>query len=213
MTALDHLHERLVYDRRADVLSAHLAQLIPENARVLDVGCGDGLISKLIQQHRPDVVVDGVDVLVRPKTYVPVLQYDGERLPFRDNAYDMVMFVDVLHHTDDVSALLCEANRVAADAILIKDHLLEGLLAGPTLYFMDWVGNTQHGVAITAEYWPEMRWRNLFAEMGVSVEYWKKDVPLYPWWASWAFGRSLHFIARLGKRMSDADFDRSTAVT
>jgi hypothetical protein len=39
-----------------------------------------------------------------------------------------------------------EAARVANHSVVIKDHLLEGMFAGPTLHFMDWVGNRGHDV-------------------------------------------------------------------
>jgi SAM-dependent methyltransferase len=176
-----------------------MAPLIPANARVLDVGCGDGLISKMIQDHRPDTSIEGIDVLLRPKAHIPVSLFDGSRLPYADGSFDTVMFVDVLHHTDDPAVLLREAARVSTGKLLIKDHMRKGLLAGPTLYFMDWVGNARHGVVIPANYWPEPQWRDAFARTGLEIEVWNTDIPLYPWWATWAFGRSLHFIARLAK--------------
>ena len=36
-----------------------------ELSTVLDVGCGDGSLAKLIRDRRPDVQVRGIDVLVR----------------------------------------------------------------------------------------------------------------------------------------------------
>jgi SAM-dependent methyltransferase len=202
MNILDQIHEEIVYDRRTRVLSEAMAALIPLNARVLDVGCGDGLISKMIQQQRPDISVAGIDVLLRPKAHIPVSQFDGNRLPYGNDSFDTVMFVDVLHHTEDPSVLLREAARVAKNIVLIKDHTQDGFLAGPTLHFMDWVGNARHGVTIPANYWPQKRWRDALAQLGLKVDSWTKDVPLYPWWATWVFGRSLHFIARLAKHRS-----------
>ncbi len=202
MNILDQIHEKHVYDRRTRVLSNAMAALVPKNARVLDVGCGDGLISKMIQYERPDITIEGIDVLLRPEAHIPVSQFDGTHLPYANETFDTVMFVDVLHHTEDPSVLLQEAARVAKAMVLIKDHARDGFLAGPTLHFMDWVGNARHGVTIPANYWPQSRWRDAFAQIGLMVDYWTKDVPLYPWWAAWVFGRSLHFIVRLAKHRS-----------
>ena len=41
------LHHKYVFLRRIDVLSNQIAAQIPDNIRVLDIGCGDGTISKL----------------------------------------------------------------------------------------------------------------------------------------------------------------------
>jgi SAM-dependent methyltransferase len=176
-----------------------VARLLPENGRVLDIGSGDGLISKSIQQNRKDVSIEGIDIMVRPKAHIPVRQFDGTHVPHADNSFDAVMLIDVLHHTDDPVVLLREAARVSKNLVVLKDHTRDGFLAGPTLHFMDRVGNTRHGVSIRANYWTEKRWRSTFAELGLTVNKWTDDVPLYPWWASWLFGRSLHFVASLTK--------------
>lgn len=197
MTVLGHIHQRFVHQRRVDVLADALAALLPVGARVLDIGCGDGLLSKRIQDRRRDITIAGVDVLVRPDTHIPVAAFDGLRLPFDDKSVDVALFVDVLHHTTDPARLLQEARRVARDSLIIKDHTKDGVLAGPTLRFMDWVGNARYGVALPFNYWPERRWRAQFREMALEIAYWTKKVELYPWWDAWLFGRSLHFIARL----------------
>jgi SAM-dependent methyltransferase len=197
MKLLANLHGALVFDRRTRVLSERLAALLPENATVLDVGCGNGLIDRLIAEHRPDVNITGVDLIVRPETQIPVTQFDGKRIPFDDGAFDVVMFVDVLHHTENPEILLAEANRVANRAVVLKDHTRDGLLAGPTLRFMDWVGNAPHGIPLPYNYWPERRWREAFAELGFTSEIWLNKLGLYAAPANWLFDRSLHFIARL----------------
>jgi SAM-dependent methyltransferase len=199
MKLVEQVHGGYVYGRRTRVLSEALAGLIPGNARVLDIGCGDGLISRMIQDKRPDISIEGIDVLIRPNVYIPVRQFDGVHLPYDDNTFDVAMFVDVLHHTDNPSLLIRDAARVSRNLLLLKDHRRNGLLAGPTLRFMDWVGNERHGVRIPANYWPEKRWREAFASLDLSVTHWTDDVPLYPFWASWLFGRSLHFIASMSK--------------
>jgi SAM-dependent methyltransferase len=197
MSLLDRLHGDIVHSRRVAVLARRLAELIPQGASVLDVGCGDGLLAKLISQKRPDLTLEGIDVLVRPQTHIPVRAFDGRRIDSADGSYDVVMFVDVLHHTDDPRVLIDEAARVARRCVIIKDHTRDGLLAGPTLRFMDWVGNARHGVALPYNYWPRRRWRESFEEKGFVVEAWIDRLGIYPWWARWLFERKLHFIARL----------------
>lgn len=181
------------------VLAAQLAPLFPASASVLDVGCGDGSIARAIMEHRGDLTLGGVDVLLRPHTHIPVERFDGSRLPRPDASVDAVLFVDVLHHTDDPAILLAEARRVARRCIVIKDHLRDGLLAGPTLRFMDWVGNAPHGVALPYNYWPETRWRDTFVKLGLTPAAWHARLGLYPFPASLAFDRGLHFVARLEK--------------
>jgi SAM-dependent methyltransferase len=196
---VENVHGSYVHTRRVRVLGEHLAAQLPDRARVLDVGCGDGLLASGILTRRPDVQIHGVDVLVRPGTHIPVLPFDGCTIPAEPGQYDVVMFVDVLHHTDDPMVLLREAARVAGQAVLIKDHTLNGLLAEPTLRFMDRVGNARHGVVLPYHYWPKQQWMQAFEELRLSVALWNTHLGLYPFPASLVFERSLHFVARLQK--------------
>ena len=140
MSIIGNVRERLIANRRADVLCRCLSDVLPQNAQVLDVGCGDGFLATKIMSRRPDVRINGIDVLIRPVNHIPVQEFNGEQIPMADDSVDVVSFVDVLHHTDDPLILLREACRVARKAVVIKDHTRNGLFANSTLRFMDWIG-------------------------------------------------------------------------
>ena len=197
MSLVRTLHGRVVWDRRVEVLTEQIAGLLPADARVLDVGCGDGTIAAEIMSRRPDVRITGIDVLVRPETKIEVTEFDGRTIPFGDATFDAVTFVDVLHHTDDATVLLREAARVAATAVVIKDHLADGFLANPTLRAMDWVGNASHGVALPYNYWTSAQWDAAFADVGLEVQRSVTDLGLYAPPLSWACDRQLHVVWRL----------------
>ena len=197
MTGIGALRERLVVPRRTAVLADTISRALFDAQTALDVGCGEGSMDLLIEAAVPGLVIRGVDVLVWPEARIPVEKYDGYRLPFDDKNFDAVMFVDVLHHTDDPMVLLREAKRVARRAIVLKDHIMDGALAYLILRFMDWVGNAHHNVALPYNYWSERRWRTAFAELGLGVEQWQTMLGLYPWPVSLVFERGLHFVTRL----------------
>jgi SAM-dependent methyltransferase len=197
MSFLGKIHARLVYPRRVQVLASSLAEFLPPDAEVLDVGCGDGVIDSLIMQRRPDVSISGIDVLMRDHMYIPATAFDGQTIPYSTGRFDAVIFIDVLHHTDNPEILLREAMRVSREVIVIKDHIKEGRLAGLTLKLMDWVGNAHHGVVLKYNYWTELQWREMFAALDLAVQEWNAQIGLYPVPATWLFERSLHFIAKL----------------
>ena len=194
---VDKLHGGYVHPRRARVLRDHLAPLMPSGASVLDVGCGDGLIASLISQQRPDVSISGVDVLVRPNTLIPVEAFDGLTLPYPDKSFDAVLFIDVLHHSNEPFTLLREAMRVARKFVIIKDHLRDGFLAGFTLRFMDYIGNARHSVALPYNYLARSQWLKAFSELGLTTSNWQTDLGLYSKPFNWFFDRQLHFVAQL----------------
>ena len=193
---LDKAHG-LVFSRRVRVLSRHIAEMLPKNASVLDVGSGDGLIALLVMQQRPDVKIRGVDVLARETSHIPVTLFDGKTLPFSDKEFDAAMMVDVLHHAADQQRLLSEMRRVVKHSIVIKDHVVQGLFAWRTLAFMDWVGNARYGVSLPYAYWTQGEWDRAFADLKLSVAEKRTSLGIYPWPASVVFGRGLHFVARL----------------
>jgi SAM-dependent methyltransferase len=187
-----------------------MTHLIPEKASVLDVGCGDGSLSAAIMRRRPDIIIAGLEVLVRDQTHIRVERFDGEVIPYYNKSVDVVMFVDVLHHTKDPMKLLNEATRVAGKAIVIKDHACEGVLDSATLRFMDHVGNAHHGVALPYNYWSRRKWFEVFARLGLTIAAWKERLNIYPPGTRWIFDRSLHFIAQV--ELKPLSLDSSSSV-
>jgi SAM-dependent methyltransferase len=197
---LNAVHGAAVFNRRVRVLAEHLADAIPSRGHVLDLGCGDGSVAIALMQLRPDLKVEGVDVFVRPNARIPVTEYDGKTLPFVDGSFDYVTIVDVLHHTEDPAAVLTEAARVARLGIIVKDHLLEGPLAGPTLRLMDWVGNRGHNVVLPYNYLTRAEWQGAFYRARLNTVSSREKLGLYPRPFSWMFDRKLHFVALLARR-------------
>jgi SAM-dependent methyltransferase len=194
---LNRVHGRAVFGRRVRVLAGHLATAIPTGGAVLDLGAGDGSIARAIMALRPDLAFEGVDVMLRPATQIPVSVYDGVTLPFADGAFDYVTIVDVLHHTDDPAAVLAEARRVARHGVIVKDHRLEGVLAGATLRFMDWVGNRGHDVVLPYNYLSDRQWDGVFTTAGLVRATANQRLAIYPFPFTLLFDRGLHFVARL----------------
>lgn len=192
-------HHRWIFQRRIEVLSAVLAEMIPPGVSVLDVGCGDGNIGNLIRQKQPGVAVHGLEVMARPTCAIEYSLFDGTRIPYEQGAFDVCLFVDVLHHSDDLALLLREAARVSRRYVLVKDHLCNNAADHATLRFMDWVGNRPHGVRLPYNYKNRREWDALFAAAGLGIRAWKDSIPLQAFPVSALFCRHLHFAALLAK--------------
>jgi len=197
VSLIESIHGRYVHDRRSRILSRCLADVIPRNFSILDVGCGDGFLAQLISEARPDLSLAGIDVRERQRTHISVQRFDGATIPYDNASFDGVMFVDVLHHTEDPMVLLREAVRVSRKAIVVKDHTNDGFFADLTLRVMDKIGNRRHGVSLPYNYWSKRKWFETFATLGLQPAHWATQLKIYPWPATWVFDRSLHFVARL----------------
>jgi ubiquinone/menaquinone biosynthesis C-methylase UbiE len=196
MKLVDRIHGSRIFPRRVTRLKQLLDKAIPAGASVLDVGCGDGSLAAMLLESRPDLSITGLEVLARPATRIPVQLFDGTHIPFEDRSFDIVMFVDVLHHTVDPMVLLREAARVARLGVVIKDHVAQGLFAKTRLRLMDYVGNARHGVSLPYNYWTEKQWREAQSELGIKPVVLIRDLGLYPTPADAVFGANLHFVGR-----------------
>jgi len=192
------VHSRLIFGRRVRALADNISAMIPDDAAtLLDVGCGDGTLARAITNRRPRLEAAGVEIRARPHTAIPVREFDGRILPFADRSYDVVLLVDVLHHAEEPTLLIREAGRVAARAVIIKDHLTGAWLSHERLQMMDWVGNIGHGVPLRYAYWSPQQWRDAFREAGLREVDRREKLGLYGPVLRWFFERRLHFVSRL----------------
>lgn len=188
-------HRKIIMGRRVSRIAENIAQLLPDDVTtVLDVGAGTGEIALAVLRHKPDLEITGADVYIRPKTFIPVKEYDGKKLPFADNAFDAVMTVDVLHHCDDPVATLGECARVAKNWVIVKDHVSNTGWDENRLRFMDWVGNRAHGVVLPYNYLSQTQWHEAFTRIGLTKIQQIPRLGLYPQPAELLFGSSLHCL-------------------
>jgi SAM-dependent methyltransferase len=198
MDAVGAVHGKVVFSRRVDVLASLIARLVP-TGRVIDVGCGDGSIAHRVGELRPDVTLEGFDVLVRKATDIPVREFDGLHLPLGNDSAAACLLVDVLHHAEDPLGLLEECARVAP-VIVVKDHLAHTRLEWRILAVMDWVGNRPHGVVLPYHYYSPGSWDATVAHACLREAVRDRPGRLYPLPFSLVFGGRLHFVSRLERK-------------
>lgn len=193
-------HRKILMGRRVHQISKNISELIPVGVNsVLDVGAGTGEMAFAINNFRPELTMSGVDVYIRPKTFIPVTKYDGNRLPFDDDSFDAVITIDVLHHCDDPFAVLKECARVSKRFVIIKDHVSDNSYDEKVLQFMDWVGNSAHGVSLPYNYLSSSDWKLAFAGARLKVVNNINQLNLYPMPFGYIFGGSLHCLYLLKK--------------
>jgi SAM-dependent methyltransferase len=92
----------------------------PAGLRVLDVGAGSGAVAELLDRAGARVVaLDQVDARAAEVARTAFVAGSGERLPFRDGAFDVVVCSNVLEHAADTWGVIRELGRVVREGGLI----------------------------------------------------------------------------------------------
>jgi len=134
---------------------------------VLDVGCGNGYIAHhLSAMLNTDVI--GIDLNEATEAQIDYRRFDGTRFPVETQSLDAVLFNYVLHHAQDLDALLSEVRRVLRDGGLVSVY--EDM---PETWW-DRVVCSFHNLQWRARTGPcafktEVGWRQLFESAGLSV--------------------------------------------
>tara|TARA_Y100000310_G_scaffold37518_1_gene35230 strand:- start:137 stop:700 length:564 start_codon:yes stop_codon:yes gene_type:complete len=171
--------ERRSY-KRAKKYSLFLKEHIEDGRRVLDIGLGDGTIAKQIQKdYSADVT--GIDVIDYNKTDVPLTIYDGKSVNFKDNSFDVVLIMEVLHHCDDTLEVLKEAKRVAREKIIIFEDVYTSEVHKWVTYFYDFIMNIRHAVNTPFHFRNEKGWLDLFSKIGLRLKE-KRKYPYNPFY-------------------------------
>lgn len=141
---------------------------------ILDLGSGEGYVGEAAalatsaDVHLADVVdFHAVDL--------PFVQFDGEKLPFEDQAFDLTLLVFVLHHAAEQEVLLREAGRVTKGPLVILESVYVSTFQHHLLRALDILANRLRSIgAMTSQeehlhFRTEEDWMDIFASLGYTV--------------------------------------------
>jgi len=111
-------------DRAERALLDWLLALFPEARRVIEIGCGTGHFAawfagkglRVVGLERAPAMVEEMR---RNFSRIPAVLGDAHRLPFRDGAVDLAVFVTTLEFLDDPEGALAESIRVTRQGIIL----------------------------------------------------------------------------------------------
>lgn len=115
------------------------SRLVKKCDRLVDVGCGNGIIAHFIGNRVSHIF--GVDSskkmlkqAVKRGLRVKFVDLDAEKIPFKDNYFDVATCLDVIEHVKDPKDLLIKIHRV-----LKKNGIL--ILSTPNIRFTNHIYN------------------------------------------------------------------------
>lgn len=113
----------VMFERETDLNRACVARILKEvrGPQVLEVGCGQGFLTKLLAK---DFRVTAADIVIGDALRAACPQVDFhesniEALPFADNAFDAVVCTHTLEHVRNLGAAIDELRRVARRLIVV----------------------------------------------------------------------------------------------
>jgi 2-polyprenyl-3-methyl-5-hydroxy-6-metoxy-1,4-benzoquinol methylase len=151
---------------------------------VLDVGCGEGVVTERIATRLDPVRVIGIDLedakleaewALRKRPNLEFRAMPAERLAFEDDEFDLVSALEVLEHVEDPEVVLAEMTRVAARNLLLsvpREPLWRALNMARGAYLRD-RGNTPGHL----HHWSKRSFVELLSGYGEVVEV----RSLFPW--------------------------------
>jgi len=115
------IEQKLFYDTMKDIIDS--------DSRVLDFGCGPGIISEYFGNKYIGIDIDKTRILQARKMYKTkqfiLLNECNNSLPFYNNQFDIILFNDCLHHISDytIANILPELKRILSEngTIIIRE--------------------------------------------------------------------------------------------
>ena len=151
---------------------------LTDEARVLDVACGPGIVTAALAPHAravigidltPAMIARGTEIVTAQGAHnVIFILGDAARLPFFDSSFDRVISRRSFHHFPDPAAILSEMARACAPGggIVIEDQALPAdPVAAETMTTVDRLRDPSHTRAVAPD-----AWRDLFAACGLQFE-------------------------------------------
>lgn len=161
--------------RKNDIIR-EIIPFLKRDGKILDIGTGIGdVCNELLVEGYNVTPVDIRDLSLFPG--IKPIIYDGKRLPFGDNEFDISLLLTVLHHTENPLSVLKEASRVSKKLIVMED-VYEGKIQKYLTFAMDSVTNFEFfGHPHTNK--TKLEWEAVFKELGLKIlemnvhNYWK----------------------------------------
>ncbi len=168
-------------DKRVLEIVRKISPYLTIKDRILDIGSGSCWVCYVLQQKGFSVTALDIKNKSRVSPISPII-YDGKKLPFPDNSFDISLLITVLHHTQDPVAILKEAKRVSKKIIVMED-LYEGTFQKYATFLMDSIYNLEFFNHPHSNM-TETQWKKIFTELDLHlIDEQKND-----WWIFFTSG-------------------------
>lgn len=119
--------KRLMVERLNKQIIVQMREMIGNReGKILDAGCGEGYISRLLASSFCNAKITGLEYNVeaihiakKMSPNINFIQGNIMSMPFPDNAFDIVVCTEVLEHLDQPEKALKETLRISMGGVLV----------------------------------------------------------------------------------------------
>ena len=162
-------------ETRAEKIVQLFENQIPAECRILDLGGGWGFYAEPLKKRGHESLV--LDVVKPGYQKAPVVLYDGSRIPFPDQSFDVTILVTMLHHVPDPQALFKEVQRVTRQKVVVVEDLYHHAAGRFWTICRDRLLNVEF-MAHPHQFRKDGEWREFFKVAGFEVSSFKS---FYTW--------------------------------
>ncbi len=151
----------------------------PVQSRILELGCGDGLNLKIMQElgYKNVFGLDNSFALLSRIKGIPVVLADACKTGFAGSSFDVIFIDSFLHHLEDYNACLREIKRILKPKGLLcfmepRNSFARGILDWltflPVLQFLPFFKN--RSISLKEEYLVYRKWLKTYDEFMVLLK-------------------------------------------
>ena len=182
----DRIKMNLAIRKRSSVVYEEIKNYL-QGQTLLDVGCGNGLVSEMSKQHFRELQLLDVVNYVSPEVKLPFTPYsEGQKFPI-ECTYDTVLLLTVLHHSNNPLSLLNETWKAVGKRLIIIESVFgvheesattKYKLAGfddrdqiAYATFVDWLYNRvlHNNIPVPYNFTTPQNWMETFSTLGMQL--------------------------------------------
>ncbi|NNC96142.1 MAG: methyltransferase domain-containing protein [Chitinophagales bacterium] len=144
----------------------HVSNYIRTEESIVDIGCGNGLLTHMLREHNYNVTPVDIEDLSYSPLVKPIV-YNGVLLPFENDEFQTGLLIAVLHHTKDPIELLKETSRIANDIVILEDVFYNRLQKW-MLFLIDALINLGYS-DLNFSHKTDREWKEIFTNLNLEV--------------------------------------------
>ena len=108
---------RKYWDYKDEKITEAVADILSTGGRVVDIGCGEGILLEKIMKRFPEGNIEGLDmdpinITICREHGIAIREGGAYELPYEDRSLDACLFIEIIEHLHEPGRALDELYRV-----------------------------------------------------------------------------------------------------